>query len=194
MLGGMGSLGGALVAGILMVTVEDLVGVVVENVLRMFQLRRDFAAAPEQLISDLASLLVELEFYEERFEQQFVQQSSLFYSAYSERRRENLVLEDFVRKVETMFALERGHSEAFLLPKTAFELNRLLEEKLILNNLLSIFSDGFQTLLDRSDELYLHKLYLMIERVEKVDKLAAHYKDYISKKGSEVTQRTRERV
>lgn len=76
--------------------------------------------------------------------------------------------------------------EEYLSKTTGKSLISIVEKHLIINNLQTIFENGFDLLIKQKDHDNLKRLYSFLKRVESIDFLKKNWNFYIKQAGTDI--------
>jgi hypothetical protein len=88
--------------------------------------------------------------------------------------------------VEYKLKDEHDLIENFMSKNTGKRLINIVEQNLIHANILTIFSNGFEGIINDNDFLNVERLYRFLERVDKLDYIKKNWNFYIKSRGTSI--------
>ncbi|EGR33136.1 hypothetical protein IMG5_060860 [Ichthyophthirius multifiliis] len=161
----------------------NLKHILIQKMLEYMFLLRENKQINEQQLFNLMNMIIKVNIYNQDFKDVFLQQSNEYYQNLSKQQETNFNLPKYLCEIEYRLKLENNLIEKYLSKSTSKQLIEITEKNLITNNLQLIFENGFNNIIQDKDYESLSRLFIFINRIDKVDFLKKSWNSYIKNQG-----------
>ncbi|KAL4486156.1 hypothetical protein ABPG72_012209 [Tetrahymena utriculariae] len=165
---------------------NQLLDAIITSLLDTFRNIRDQNPYNHEQLKNLMGMIIKIGSYENQFKSHFFDQSNKYYLDLQKKHRANFDLRVYLAEIEHRLQQETGLIEAYLSKATGKILIDLIQKHLIAENLETIFSNGFDDLLNKRDYQNLQRLFHNMSNIDKLDFLKKNWNQFIRKKGEEI--------
>ena len=165
----------------------DVVAQIIEQIMR----ERNGEEIPKEIIANVIQMLIKIDVYKPYFEPELLRISEKFYREESQRlidpeHIENFDIVGYLKHTDRRVNEEINRCSEYLDKSTENKLVLLIERIFISDNLQTILSHGFDSLVDTKNLECLSKLYYFLEKVGKLDFLKKTWGYYIKQRGTSI--------
>ncbi|CAO3591067.1 unnamed protein product [Absidia cylindrospora] len=158
----------------------------IECVMHLIQEDRDGMMVDLKMVRSITQMLLDLSLYTSPFESYFMKSTTEYYTMESTNKLQDLSIHDYLHYARHRIEQESDNRINTYLDKSTKEhLTTLVIKLFIHDNLDSILSQGFESLMDQEDTTALNILYcfLPFHQTQLVTKLRVAFMDYIKNHG-----------
>eukprot|EP01112_Ceratiomyxa_fruticulosa_P022104 TRINITY_DN8006_c0_g2_i1.p1 TRINITY_DN8006_c0_g2~~TRINITY_DN8006_c0_g2_i1.p1 ORF type:complete len:753 (-),score=129.64 TRINITY_DN8006_c0_g2_i1:148-2406(-) len=169
---------------------EDVLKKTILGLLQSIENERKGETVDRGLIKSLLRMFMSLGQYNDKFEQPFLESSSEFYGKEGERYIDETDVADYLKHVEKRLLEENERVMHYLDIGTKKALITVVERQLLENHVGNILKKGFQPLMNDNRTTDLSRMYVLLARVNALDKLKIALKDYVRTVGTSIVSDT----
>ena len=162
---------------------------IISSLLDFVQRERLGASLNRTIVKQFISIFIELNLYDELFEQPFLESSHQYYDELLKDKFSSQSISVFIDFVILTIEEESKRIDDCCSPKTKKPLLTIVESLGLVRNVGLIFSQGFPELFEAFNVESLGKLYELMERIQQLDSLRASLSSVIKLKGTCIVER-----